>query len=517
MFGDWRIRRYTDKNVNLPRPLPALQAANSAHMRNDMNTPDTDIAAKTLTVVNPFDLSPVDTVAENTAGDIEHALATAFALFRDRAGWLPEYDRLAVLEKAAALMEQRTDQLIDTAIREGGKPRRDTRAEILRAIDSVKATVAALRTDAGEVVPMGLTPATGNRMAFTQREPIGVVVAVSAFNHPLNLIVHQVAPAIAAGCPVIVKPAAETPLSCLAFIDILREAGMPRDWAQTIVTSNNALAEKLVTDERVGFFSFIGSAKIGWMLRSKLAPGTRCALEHGGAAPVIITGDSDVYEVREALLKGCFYHAGQVCVSTQRIFAHTKIATRFATQLAMKASGLVVGDPMQNETDIGPLIRPAELDRVHEWVLEAIDGGGQLLTGGEKLTDTLYAPTVIFNAPRDCRLMTEEVFGPVVCVDPWFKVEDALDRANSLPTAFQAAVFTRDIERAMAISNGLDASAVMVNDHTAFRADWMPFAGQRQSGLGTGGIPHTLRDMTVDKMIVLRTDTLESPPDAEPV
>jgi acyl-CoA reductase-like NAD-dependent aldehyde dehydrogenase len=485
-------------------------------MRNDMNSDDLKPTAKTLTVLNPFDLSPVDTIAENTAADVEHALSTAYSLFRNRSGWLPEHERLAVLERAAVLMEQRADQLIETAVREGGKPLVDTKAEIVRAIDSVKATIAALRNDAGEVIPMGLTPATGHRMAFTQREPIGVVVAVSAFNHPLNLIVHQVAPAVATGCPVIVKPAPDTPLSCLAFIDILHEAGLPKDWAQAIVTSDNEVAEPLVTDSRVGFFSFIGSARVGWMLRSKLAPGTRCALEHGGAAPVIVTGDSDVYEVREALLKGCFYHAGQVCVSTQRIFAHTKIATRFATQLAMKASGLAVGDPMNPETEIGPLIRPAELDRIHEWVTEAVDGGGQLLTGGEKLTDTLYAPTVIFNAPADCRLMTDEVFGPVVCVDPWFKLQDALDRANSLTTAFQAAVFTRDVERAMEIANGLDASAVMVNDHTAFRADWMPFAGLRQSGLGTGGIPHTMRDMSSDKMIVLRTDSLDTPTDAEP-
>lgn len=481
-----------------------------------MNSADTDTAAKTLTVVNPFDLAPIDTIAENTADDVERALDTAYGLFRDRPGWLPAHQRLAVLERTVSLMEQRADQLIETAVREGGKPLVDTRAEIARAIDSVKATIAALRTDAGEVVPMELTPATGRRMAFTQREPIGVVVAVSAFNHPLNLIVHQVAPAVATGCPVIVKPAPDTPLSCLAFVDLLHEAGLPKEWAQTIVSSDNTVAEALVTDARVGFFSFIGSARVGWMLRSRLAPGTRCALEHGGAAPVIVTGDSDVYEVREALLKGCFYHAGQVCVSTQRIFAHTKIATRFATQLAMKASGLTVGDPMNGETEVGPLIRPAELDRVHEWVLEAVDGGGQLLTGGEKLTDTLYAPTVIFNAPADCRLMTEEVFGPVVCVDPWFDVEDALARANALPTAFQAAVFTRDVERAMEISNRLDASAVMINDHTAFRADWMPFAGQRQSGLGTGGIPYTMHDMTSDKMIVLRTDSLVTPPDIEP-
>ena len=481
-----------------------------------MTSSDTDTASKTLTVLNPFDLTPVDTVPENTADDVEAALANAYALFRNRDAWLPEYDRLAVLERTAALMEERFDHLADTAVREGGKPMMDTQEEVARAIDSVKNTIAALRTEGGDAIPMGLTPASGNRMAFTRKEPVGVVVAVSAFNHPLNLIVHQVAPAVAAGCPVIVKPDPDTPLSCLAFVDILHEAGLPKDWARAIVTSVNELAERLVTDPRVGFFSFIGSANVGWSLRSKLAPGTRCALEHGGAAPVIVTGDSDVYEVREAILKGCFYHAGQVCVSVQRIFAHTKIATRFATQLAMKAAGLKLGDPMNPETEVGPLIRPAEIDRVHEWVTEAVNGGGQLLTGGDKLSDTIYAPTVIFNAPEDCRLMTEEVFGPVVCVDPWFKIEDALARANSLPTAFQAAVFTRDVERALEFSDRLDASAVMVNDHTAFRADWMPFAGLRQSGLGTGGVPYTLRDMTVEKMIVLRTDSLVTPPDVEP-
>ena len=471
---------------------------------------------KTLSVLNPFDLSPVDTLAENDETDIEDALATAYRLFRDRDLWLPAHARLTVLEKTAALMEQRYDALAETAVREGGKPLADSRIEVTRAIDTVKATAAVLRTRDGETVPMGLTPPANHRVAFTRKAPIGVVVAISAFNHPLNLIVHQVAPAIAAGCPVIVKPAPDTPLSCLAFIDTLHEAGLPKEWVQAIVTSDNDLAEKLVTDTRVGFFTFIGSADVGWSLRSKLAPGTRCALEHGGAAPVIVTGDCDVYEVREALLKGCFYHAGQVCVSVQRIFAHTKIATRFATQLAMKASGMQLGDPMDKNTEVGPLIRPGETDRVHEWVTEAVKGGGQLLTGGEKLSDTLYAPTVVFNPPPDCRLMTEEVFGPVVCVDPWCELDDALARANSLPTAFQAAVFTRDIELAMEVSGRLDASAVMVNDHTAFRTDWMPFAGLRKSGLGTGGVPYTYDDMTVEKMIVLRTDSLVTPPDAGP-
>ncbi|MEE2997509.1 MAG: aldehyde dehydrogenase family protein [Pseudomonadota bacterium] len=475
-----------------------------------------DTATQTLTILNPFDLTAVDTVVEQTAEDIERALAESHALFRNRNSWLAPHRRLAVLERCVTLMEERSDQLADTAVREGGKPITDTRIEISHSIDTIKNTIAALRTDGGEGMPAGLTAATKHRTAFTLKEPIGVVVAISAFNHPLNMIVHQVVPAVAAGCPVIVKPAATTPLSCLTFINILHEAGLPKEWARVIVTSDHAHAEKLATDSRVGFFSFSGSANVGWSLRSKLAPGARCALEHGGAAPVIVTGDSDVYEVREEILRGCFYHAGQVGVSVQRIFAHTKIATRFSTQLAMKASGLKLGNPINSDTEVGPLIDPAEVDRVHEWVTEAVSGGGQLLTGGEKLSETIYAPTVIFNPPRDCQLMTKEAFGPVVCVNPWFKIDDALARANNLPTAFQAAVFTRDVELAMYISERLDASAVMINDHTAFQADWMPFTGLRQSGLGAGGVSSRLHDMTIEKMIVMRTDSLAAPPHIEP-
>ncbi len=470
----------------------------------------------TLTVFNPFDLSQVDELAEHDTGDVEMALATAHALFNNRDTWLPAHQRIAVLERSASLMEKRIEQLAQTAVREGGKPITDTRVEVAEAIETIKSVIATLRSDCGSAIPMGLTPSTGKRMAFTRREPVGVSVAVSAFNNPLHLIVHQVAPAIAAGCPIIIKPAPDTPLSCLTFVEILREAGLPEGWAHVIVTSNKELTEKLATDPRVAFLTFAGSPNVGWPLRSMLAPGTRCSLEHGGAAPVIITGDSDIYEVREAILKGCFYHAGQDPVSVQRIFTHTKIATRFATQLAMKAAGLKLGDPMDPETEVGPLIRPAEVNRIHEWVSEAVRGGGQLLTGGNKLSETVYAPTVIFNPPKECRLMREEAFGPVVCVDPWFDIKDAIKRANALPTALHAAVFTRDVEQAMLIIDRLDASAVIVNDHTAFHAGWIPFSGLRQSGLGTKGAPYMLRNMSVEKMVVLRTDSLVTPSDIEP-
>jgi len=214
---------------------------------------------------------------------------------------------------------------------------------------------------------MGHTQSSANRLAFTQREPIGVVSSISAFNHPLNLIVHQVVPAIAVGTPVIVKPAETTPLSCLAFVDILYEAGLPADWCRALVVKREE-AEKLVVDERVNFLSFIGSAKVGWMLRSKLAPGTRCALEHGGSAPVIVDASADMEPVIESLLKGGFYHAGQVCVSVQRVYVHESHCKELATKLASRAKKLKVGDPMDPTTEVGPLILPREVDRVADWV-----------------------------------------------------------------------------------------------------------------------------------------------------
>jgi len=244
------------------------------------------------------------------------------------------------------------------------------------------------------------------------------------------------------------------------------------------------------------------------MLRSKLAPGARCALEHGGVAPAVLLDDFDLDSSVTSIAKGGFYHAGQVCVSVQRVFAPQERAREFASALAAAAEKLKVGDPTSAETEVGPLIRPAEVDRIDEWVQEAIDGGGELLTGAKRLDNNCYSPTVILNPPADCRLSTLEVFGPVVCVYGYTDVDAALAQANSLPTAFQAAVIGRDIDKALHVSQRIDASAVMINDHTAFRDDVMPFAGLRESGLGTGGIPYTMEDMQIDKMLVIKSAAL---------
>ena len=456
----------------------------------------------------PFDGKLIATLDAATSDTVEQALATAQALYRDRDRWLPRARRIEILARTAELMEQQAPILARLAAQEGGKPLQDSRVEVARAIDGVRNCVDCLRDNAGKEIPMGLDAASSGRLAFTRYEPIGPVVAVSAFNHPLNLIVHQVAPAIAAGNPVIVKPAEDTPLSCYRFVQLLHAAGLPEHWCQALVVNEVELATQLVTDPRVAFFSFIGSSRVGWMLRSQLAPGTRCALEHGGAAPVIMDADADISAAIPLLTRGGFYHAGQVCVSVQRVFVHHSIAHEVAERLALAAKRLRVGDPLHETTEVGPLIRHREVNRVHEWVLEARGDGAEILSGGRTLTESCYAPTVLFDPPVDARVSQLEIFGPVVCVYPYTDLDEAIARANALPFAFQASVFTRDIDRALYTSSRLDASAVMVNDHTAFRVDWMPFAGLRQSGLGTGGIPYSFHEMQTAKMTVLHSPVL---------
>ena len=456
----------------------------------------------------PYDGSVIATV--DTAGPdaVDAALAQAHALYRDRDAWLPRMRRIEILEGAAELMRGRREELAVEAAREGGKPLADSYVEVDRAIDGVRECVELLRTRAGRMIPMGVNAASSGRLAFTRHEPVGVVLAFSAFNHPVNLVVHQVCPALAAGCPFIVKPAEATPLSCMRVVQILREAGLPEAWGQALVTSNLDVAGALVRDARVGFFSFIGSARVGWMLRSQLAPGVRLALEHGGAAPVILAGDADLDDAVPLLAKGGFYHAGQVCVSVQRVFAERSIARDLAERLAEAGRALRVGDPTDPQTEVGPLIRPSEVQRVHRWVRGATDAGAEVLCGGEPLSERCYAPTVLYDPPADAEVSTLEIFGPVVCIYPVDALDDAVERANALPYSFQAAVFTRDIDTALRMSSRLDASAVMVNDHTAFRVDWMPFAGLRESGFGTGGVPYTLDDMQVEKLVVIRSREL---------
>lgn len=460
-----------------------------------------------LEVVQAFDRAPIDSIPMDDAAALEAKLARASKAFRAREGWLKTHQRSAVLLKTAQLLSEKQEHFTRLIAREGGKPWTDAAVEVVRAIDGLRNAADELRNFAGREIPMGLTPASDGRWAFTTREPIGVVAAISAFNHPLNLIVHQVAPAVAVGAPVIIKPSAMTPLSCLGLVALFREAGLDEPWCQTLITDDNGLAEKLATDTRVAFLSFIGSAKVGWYLRGKLPPGTRCALEHGGAAPVIIDRSAKLERVIEPLTKGGYYHAGQVCVSVQRIYVHQDVLEEFVERFSARVAKLRVGDPVSPQTEVGPLILPREVTRVQSWVDEAAKSGARVI-GGARVSETTLSPSIVVKPPLDAKLSTLEVFGPTTCVYGFSEIDAAIELANALPYAFQASVFSAEISPALRAAQRLDASSVMVNDHTAFRTDWMPFAGRRQSGYGVGGIPFTMHELAHEKMIVLKHDAM---------
>ncbi len=458
-----------------------------------------------LDVLSPYDektIKSFDLLGEDQALEV---LEQCHQLYLDREAWLPAPRRIEILERAAELVASRADSLAVQAAREGGKPLTDSKAEIHRAVEGIKVAAREIWQLGGREIPMRMTASSMNRTAYTFREPCGVVLAISAFNHPFNLLIHQVVTAVAVGCPVIVKPALTTPISCESLLNILYEAGLPRPWCQMILCDNQ-VAERLATDSRVSFLSFIGSARVGWHLRSKLAPGARCALEHGGLAPVIVDRTADLDAAVPLLIKGGFYHAGQVCVSVQRIYVEEAIAEAFTHQFVEQAQQLKVGDPTDPSTEVGPLILPREVDRVHAWVQEAVDGGGRLLCGGKKNSRTSYQPTVILDPPDDVKLSCEEIFGPVVAIYLFKDQHEAIRRANAPDAYFQASVFTRDLDVALGTSRKLNGMAVMVNDHPAFRVDWMPFGGHRQSGMGVGGIAYTMRDITLERMVVFRSN-----------
>jgi len=461
----------------------------------------------TIKVNSPFDGSLIQEIPLLNEQQVEEKISKAYALFQDRSRWLEPYQRIEILEKTKAIMQTRVEELTKIAATEGGKPYQDSKVEVLRAINGVQLAIEHIGQMKGEQIPMGTTAASINRWAFTMREPIGVVLSVSAFNHPLNLAVHQIIPAFAVGCPVLIKPATTTPMSAIELVKMMKEAGLPDDWAEAVIC-DRANAEKLVKDSRVNYLSFIGSAEVGWSLRSKLAPGTRCALEHGGSAPVVVEADADLDQTVPLLAKGGFYHAGQVCVSVQRVFVQEQIIDEFTKKLVQNAKALKIGDPLDPTTEVGPLIQTYEADRVEQWVDEAVKDGAVLLCGGRRISDTCYEPTVLLNPCQHSKVSQHEVFGPVICVYSYSDIQEAIHRSNSLPLAFQSAVFTSNLDLALNAVNQFNASTVMVNDHTAFRVDWMPFGGRDASGIGTGGIPYSMHEMTREKLMVIKSKVL---------
>ena len=460
-----------------------------------------------LEVLSPFDDKVLGEVTLNSTEEVISILNKSHSLYKDKTKWLKPYERVNILKQLMSLMSNEQDKLAMQIAQEGGKPLVDARVEVTRAIGGIEIAISELmHVMSGKEIPMGYTKASETRVALTKHEPIGVVVAFSAFNHPLNLIVHQVIPAIAVGCPVIVKPAISTPLSCINLVNLLYKAGLPEDWCKVILCNHNTSGE-LISNSKVSFLTFVGSAKVGWYLRTKVAPGVRMSLELGGAAPVILDKElNDIDQTLAGIVKGGFYHAGQVCVSVQRVYVPTESKDKFLDKLAPMVQNLTVGDPTSDKTDVGPLISHAELTRVEQWVDEAVKEGATLLCGGKKLSNSTYEPTVLVNPSLTSKVSQYEIFGPVICIYTYDNVDDAIQQANDVELPFQAAVYSKNIDFSMYVFSRIDTAAVMINDHTAFRVDWMPFAGQGTTGYNIGGIGDTMKEMTKHKMMVIKSD-----------
>jgi acyl-CoA reductase-like NAD-dependent aldehyde dehydrogenase len=455
-------------------------------------------------IISPNDGKTLTQIQFATNEDIESLLVKTKDCQIIMASLKP-FERSRILREVAGKIKDNLDHLAWVIACEGGKPLKDSVQEVSRAALTLELCAEETLRLEGEVIPMERTPAGVDHIAFTMRGPIGAVLAISAFNHPLNLIAHQVGCAIGSGCSVVLKPAPATPLSAYYLEYFFTQSGLPEGCLRVIHASIPQI-QTLVSSPSFDFVSFIGSANVGWELRKLIAPGTRLSLEHGGHAPAIVGEDADLELAAKALTRGAFYHAGQVCISTQIIYTHKNIYDQFVDRFRENVLKLVTGPATDPTTDVGPLIRPEEVKRLESWIDEALKKGAKLLTGhtvsGNR--DQYLSPTVLLNTPRDCRLIKEEAFGPVVSIISYDNEEELLRVINQSDFIFEASLFTKDISRAMRIAKDISTMTFVINNHTAFRVDHMPFGGHKKSGLGMGGVRYAMEEMTRVKQVIVK-------------
>jgi acyl-CoA reductase-like NAD-dependent aldehyde dehydrogenase len=457
--------------------------------------------ADTITVRSPFDDSVIGEIPAQTEADVATAVASAKAALKTNP--LPLWKRAAILDKAAQLLTERRDQFALIIAKEAAKPIKTARGEAERAVGTFQFAAAEARKLSGEMVPLDALAAGEGKLGFTLRVPIGVVGAIAPFNFPLNLVAHKLAPAIAAGCPVVLKPASQTPFSSIALAKMLiDECGLPADYLHVVTGSGGTVGNAIVDHPDIALITFTGSPDVGWSIRAR-APRKRVGLELGNNAPVIIEPDGDWKSAAAKIKIAGFSHAGQSCISTQRIYIHSSIADDFTAALVDHVNSLVVGDPLDEATDVSALISKGERDRVVSWVAEAEAAGAKVLTGGALDEDGVLRPTVITNVTPEMKVCSKEVFGPVVAIASYDNLDDAFALANDSAFGLQAAIFTTDISKALKAIHTLDYGGVLVNEVPTWRADQQPYGGLRDSGNTREGPAYSVKEMTEIKMVVL--------------
>ena len=451
-----------------------------------------------IEVCSPYSGDVVSRVAKGGAAETRRALDAAD---RALAEPLPAHKRAEILVKVAGLIGKRHEEVARTISDEAGKPIKTARVEASRAMSTYTFAAVEARKLSGEMIPFESAQAGEGKLGFTLRKPIGIVGAISPFNFPCNLVAHKIAPALAAGCPVVLKPASQTPLSALLLAELEQEAGLPAGWLNVIVGPASEIGDVLVEDERVKLITFTGSGNVGWKLQER-APQKRVKLELGNSTPVIVAADADADAAAAKLAANAFSFAGQSCISVQRIYVERPSYAAFLASFVPKVEALVVGDPADDDTDVGPVIDADARRRIAEWIEEARASGASVLTGGDD--GGLLQPTVIADVADDQKVSCEEVFGPVVVVNPVDSLDEAIERANGTRFGLQAGIFTRSLDAALAAADRLEFGGVVVNEAPTFRSDQMPYGGIKASGNTKEGPAWAVREMTEERLVVIQ-------------
>ncbi len=458
-------------------------------------------SGETITVRSPYDGHEIARVPACGPTEVDRAVAAATAALHDDP--LPAWKRAEILDTAAHALRERVDEFARIIAEEAAKPIKTATVEASRAVSTFTFSALAARDLAGEIVPMEASDAGAGKLGFTLRRPIGVVGAISPFNFPLNLVAHKVAPAIAAGCPVVLKPASQTPISAIALAELLLdECGLPPGHLNLVTGSGGSVGSAIVEHEGIAMITFTGSPEVGWDIKAK-APRKKVGLELGNNAPVIIEPDADVVTAATKIAVAGFSHAGQSCISTQRVYVHEDLGDAFLAELVPRVESLVVGDPLDPETDVSALISQAERDRVAGWIEEATAAGAKVATGGT-VRDGVLEPTVLTDVASDMKICSLEVFGPVVGVQRYRRLDEAIALANDTRYGLQAAIFTADLSKALQAVQQLDFGGVLVNEVPTFRTDQMPYGGLRDSGNTREGPKYAVEEMTEPRLVVVQ-------------
>jgi acyl-CoA reductase-like NAD-dependent aldehyde dehydrogenase len=452
-----------------------------------------------IDIRSPYSGDTVGRVAKGGARETRQAIAAAASAMRTP---LPAHKRAEILVKVVAGIARRHEEAAQLICAESGKPLKTARVEVSRAMSTYTFAAVEARKLAGEMVPMDAAQAGEGKLAFTLRRPIGVVGAISPFNFPLNLVAHKLAPSLAAGCAVVLKPASQTPLSALFLAELAAEAGLPAGWLNVVVGSASEIGDVLIDDDRVKAITFTGSAPVGWQLAER-APKKRVKLELGNATPVVVAVDADLDLAAEKLAANAFSFAGQSCISVQRIYVEGPAFDGFVERFLPRVEALRVGDPADEDTDVGPVIDDDARERILDWIKES---RGELLTGGD-LDGELIRPTVIANPARDDKVSCEEVFGPVCTITTVESLDEAFELANATRYGLQAGVFTTRIDAALRAAQALDFGGVTVNEAPTFRSDQMPYGGVKDSGNTREGPRYAVRELTEERLVVIDLPT----------